>query len=135
MPRPKKWRNVCRLPESREYGPLDRNVERSKSVYLTIEEYESVRLIDLMEMTQEECADRMGISRTTVQDIYAKARRKIAESLVEGTPLIIEGGRYRICDMYTEGCCGRGMCRRNRGKREDEMPKNSDFNIETGGIE
>ena len=131
MSRPKKWRNVCRLPESREYGPLDRNPEKSKSVYLTIEEYESVRLIDLMGMTQEECAGRMEISRTTVQDIYAKARRKIAESIVEGTPLIIDGGRYRVCDMYTEGCCGRGMCRRNCGKKTDGISKDSDFGFGT----
>ena len=133
MPRPKKWRNVCHLPDSREYGPLDKKMENSESIYMTVEEYESVRLIDLMGMTQEECADRMEVSRTTVQDIYSKARRKMADSLVGGTPLIIDGGRYRICDMYNEDCCRRGMCRRNRGKRTNEIFKDPDDDQKSGG--
>ncbi|MDN5357096.1 MAG: uncharacterized protein PWR17_265 [Candidatus Methanomethylophilaceae archaeon] len=113
MPRPKKWRNVCCLPESREYGPLDRDFGADEAIKMTVEEFEAVRLIDHVEMSQEECAERMCVSRTTVQDIYSKARRKLACSLVEGAPLIIEGGRYRICE-HSEGCCRRKACRRDR---------------------
>lgn len=78
---------------------------------MTVEEYEAFRLIDHVGMTQEECAERMCVSRTTVQDIYSKARRKLACSLVEGAPLIIEGGQYRICE-HNGGCCRRKACRR-----------------------
>jgi predicted DNA-binding protein (UPF0251 family) len=51
---------------------------------MTIDEYETIRLIDLEKLTQEECATQMNISRTTVQGIYDVARKKIAESLVNG---------------------------------------------------
>jgi len=103
---------VCRLPDNREYGPLDRDPEGSGAVSMTVEEYETVRLIDFEGMTQEGCAELMGVSRTTVQEIYSDARRKLATSLVGGMHLTIEGGRYRVCGMYSEKHCGRGRCRR-----------------------
>ena len=111
MSRPKKWRNVCSVPESREYGPLDSDVDVNKVIKMTVEEYETVRLVDLLGLTQEECSERMGVSRTTVQDIHSKAIRKMASSLVEGIPLIIEGGRYRICE-HSKECCRRS-CKRD----------------------
>lgn len=80
---------------------------------MTVEEYESVRLIDLEGLKQEECATRMNVARTTVQRIYNEARKKIAEALVSGTILKIEGGDYKL---YDEGERGRGCgrCRRRR---------------------
>lgn len=80
---------------------------------MTVEEYETIRLIDLEGLTQEECADQMNIARTTVQGIYTEARKKIAESLVGGKVLKIEGGDYRLCDG-SGPYCGRGGCRRHR---------------------
>ncbi len=82
---------------------------------MTVDEYETIRLIDLEGFTQEECAEQMKVARTTVQGIYGKARRKLAEALVDGKVLIIEGGQYRLCDDEGEGC-GRG-CRRRRRRR------------------
>lgn len=114
MSRPKKWRNVCRLPFNREYGPLDKDSETEEVINMTVEEYETIRLMDLMGMIQEECADRMGIARTTVQDIYSKARKKIARSLVEGISLTIGGGSYKVCE-YSEDCHRRKTCKRNHG--------------------
>ena len=112
MPRPRKWRKVCCLPESDCYGPLDASAER-EVVVMSVDEYETVRLIDLEGFTQEECADQMNIARTTVQRIYQDARRKIAESIVRGKILRIEGGDYRLCDGLEETCrCG--GCRRHR---------------------
>lgn len=114
MPRPKKWRNVCRLPYNREYGPLDKDTGTEEFINMTIEEYETIRLMDHMGMIQEECADRMGIARTTVQEIYSKARKKMAKSLVEGISLIIEGGSYKVCE-FSEDCHRRKTCRRKQG--------------------
>ena len=84
---------------------------------MSVDEYETVRLIDLEGFTQEECADQMNIARTTVQRIYQDARRKIAESIVRGKILRIEGGDYRLCDGLEETCrCG--GCNRHRcGRR------------------
>jgi predicted DNA-binding protein (UPF0251 family) len=110
-----KWRRVCSLPESNRFGPLGvPNVGR-ELVLMTVDEYETIRLIDLEGFTQEECAEQMKVARTTVQGIYGKARRKLAEALVDGKVLIIEGGQYRLCDDEGEGC-GRG-CRRRRRRR------------------
>jgi len=79
---------------------------------MTVDEYEAIRLIDLEGLTQEECAKQMNVARTTVQGIYAEARKKLARSLVDGKILLIEGGEYRLCEGPGKGW-GRG-CHRHR---------------------
>ena len=98
MPRPRKWRRVCGLPNSDIFGPLDVQNVNQGLVIMTVEEYETIRLIDLEGLTQEECAESMNVARTTVQRIYNDARRKLAHSLVNGAVLKIEGGNYKLCD-------------------------------------
>ena len=112
MPRPIKWRKVCCLPERNRFGPLDTSLDEKNFIKMTVDEYETIRLIDLEGFTQEECAKQMNVARTTVQGIYVEARKKLAESLVNGKVLLIEGGEYRLCDGLGNGC-GRG-CRRHR---------------------
>ena len=143
MPRPRKWRRVCCLPDSNRFGPLDSPTDAVNTVNMTVDEYETIRLIDLDGFTQEECANQMNISRTTVQGIYDEARKKLAESLVNGKVLWIEGGEYQLCDGSGTGC-GRGGCRRHRCGRgfaeEPETENNlnanrtedSDENSDTG---
>jgi len=113
MPRPRKWRKVCCLPESNRFGPLNALINQEHFVIMTVDEYETIRLIDLEGFTQEECAEQMNIARTTVQRIYNDARKKLAESLVNGKVLRIEGGDYKLCDGL-EKSCGCGGCRRHR---------------------
>jgi len=117
MPRPKKWRKVCSLPENSTFGPLPgcgQPVAAVQDVIMTVDEYECVRLIDLEGMNQEACAEKMRIARTTVQSIYAEARKKLADSLVNGKRLRIEGGDYELCDGHGTRC-GMGACHRRRG--------------------
>ncbi len=130
MPRPRKRRRVCCLPESNRFGPLDYPAGDSSTVNMTVDEYETIRLIDLANLTQEECANQMNVSRTTVQGIYDEARKKLAESLVNGKILRIEGGEYKLCDGRRNGC-GRGVCRRNRLERDlsDGCESKSNLNI------
>lgn len=78
---------------------------------MTVEEYEAIRLIDLEGFTQEECAKQMNVARTTVQAMYNDARKKLADALVNGRMLVIDGGDYILCDGAGEHC---GGCRRNR---------------------
>ena len=92
MARPMKWRKVCCLPESNRFGPLDSPPDAENHVNMTVDEYETIRLIDFEGFTQEECANQMNIARSTVQGIYIKARKKLAESLVNGKVLSIGGG-------------------------------------------
>ena len=113
MPRPRKWRKVCCLPESNRFGPLGSSKDDANYIVMTVDEYETIRLIDLEGFTQEECANQMNIARTTVQGIYVDARKKLAESLVNGKVLWIEGGEYRLCDG-SGNFCGSGGCRRRR---------------------
>ena len=113
MPRPRKRRKVCRLPDINRFGPLETTYDNMNYISMTVDEYETIRLIDLEGFTQEECAEQMKIARTTVQGIYIEARRKIADSLVNSKVLIIEGGEYQLCDDISDGC-GRGCHRRGR---------------------
>ena len=117
MARPMKWRKVCCLPESNRFGPLDldSSADAENHVNMTVDEYETIRLINLEGFTQEECANQMNIARSTVQGIYIEARKKLAESLVNGKVLSIEGGEFRLCEGLDNGC-GRG-CHRHRRQR------------------
>ena len=72
---------------------------------MTLDEYETVRLIDLEKETHEQCASQMGVSRTTVTEIYESARYKLADSMVHGKHLVIAGGHYRLCDGFSPSGC------------------------------
>ena len=114
MPRPKKCRRVCAMPRCSSFGPLEG--ERSEPVGMVLEEYEAIRLIDLLGCTQEECAGQMGVARSTVQQVYDRARRKLALALVEGRRLVISGGDYMLCPQ-AEDCAGRDCARRDCARR------------------
>ena len=105
MPRPRKCRKVCYFPHTLAFTPVGGG--ETDTVVLTVDEYEAIRLIDKLAFSQEQCGTQMGISRTTVQMIYTAARKKLAEALVEGRALRIEGGDYQLCDGETEihSCC------------------------------
>ena len=103
MPRPKKCRSVCALPQTVFFSPEGPS-ESAQDVILTVEEYETIRLIYKEGLSQEQCSQRMQVARTTVQQIYADARKKLAEVLVEELPLRIAGGDYRICTGGSSGC-------------------------------
>ncbi|ATW26930.1 DUF134 domain-containing protein [Candidatus Formimonas warabiya] len=113
MSRPRKWRKVCCLPASNIFGPFNAVLNRDGLVIMPVDEYETIRLIDLEGFTQEECAAQMHIARTTVQRIYNDARRKLADSLVNKKVLRIEGGDYQLCDGL-EKTCGCGGCPKHR---------------------
>lgn len=105
MPRPRKMRRICRLPEHTSFGPLGCAHDADSTVTMTVDEYETIRLIDLEGLSQEQCAEQMHVARTTVQMIYTSARQKLAQSLIIGRPLFIGGGEYCLCE-------GRSACRR-----------------------
>ena len=87
MARPQKQRCICSVPCVTGFSP--QGCEPSGSINLTYDEYEVLRLLDHLQMTQEQCAQRMQISRPTVTRIYDEARRKIADMLANGRALTI----------------------------------------------
>lgn len=113
MPRPRKCRKVCRMPAVNEFHPAGKT---TKCIALTVDEYETIRLLDKEGFSQEECARFMQVARTTVQQIYTSARKKIANALVEGIGIRIEGGNYTLCDGNEEEC-GCGGCQKHRKSR------------------
>lgn len=128
MPRPRKCRKVCSLPKTMEFIPAgEKNV--CPTIVMTVDEYETLRLIDREGFSQEACGEYMKIARTTVQQIYTSARKKVADALVEGKGLRIEGGDYKLCDGQ-ETYCGCGGCQRHRREIqqmscEENMEKNN----------
>ena len=112
MPRPRKCRKVCHLPNEKEFFPSKGNQQQS-AVVMTVDEYETIRLIDYQGFSQEACSEYMHIARTTVQQIYTNARKKLSIVLVEGLSLKIEGGDYQLCDGK-ELSCGCGGCQKHR---------------------
>ena len=97
MPRPFKSRNIMEEPYCSKFNP-ERMGEQG-SVVLSLDEYEVIRKCDYERLSQENCATVMKISRTTVQRIYASARVKIAQALVLGKVLEIEGGPVKIIEQ------------------------------------
>lgn len=118
MPRPRKCRQVCRLPQHDAFAPVGCG-RSAQAVVIAVDEYEAIRLIDYEGLSQEECAASMGVARTTVQQIYNTAREKLSTALVEGRPFLIQGGDYRLC-QGDESC--RGCCRRSGGAGEGGCP-------------
>ena len=101
MARPRKNRLVYSMPSCEGFVPIGYHQGSAfhEKTFMTIDEYETVRLIDYGKLTQEECAERMGISRPTVTNIYESARFKMADALIHEKILLIEGGNY---DVYHE---------------------------------
>ena len=79
MPRPVKCRKVCHFPNILEFLPAE-DTEKKTPIVLTVDEYETIRLMDKNGYSQEQCAASMQVARTTVQRIYEIARKKIARS-------------------------------------------------------
>lgn len=102
MSRPTKCRRVCHFPEILEFIPADGAA--GEPVILTIDEFETIRLIDRECLSQEACGAQLGVGRTTAQNIYDRARKKLAEALTLGLPLKIEGGDYRLCNGNADFC-------------------------------
>jgi len=111
MPRPQKPRSVCALPENLTFGPSPRHPQVLDRVVLTIDELETIRLIDHEGYNQEEAATQMQVARTTVQRIYNDARKKIADTIVNGKLLMIQGGEVVVCEEDCNRCQrpGRGL--------------------------
>lgn len=105
MARPKRCRRICAEPAYDSFRPD--GIPTGETIEMTVDEYETIRLIDLNKCTHEQCAQQMVISRTTVTEIYESARHKLADSIVYGKVLNISGRNYRFCDGTDTFCCKR----------------------------
>lgn len=102
MSRPTKCRRVCHFPENLGFSPMA--AAEGEPVVLTLDEFETIRLIDKEGLSQGECGEQLGVARTTAQNIYDRARKKLADALVLGLPIKIYGGDYRLCNGNEDYC-------------------------------
>jgi len=103
MPRPLKCRRVAFLPNVTYFKPAGIPLRALEEVRLSIEEAEAIRLKDLEGFEQKQSAEKMNISRPTFQRVLASARRKIADALLNGKAIKIEGGSFEMA-FHTFRC-------------------------------
>ena len=107
MPRPPRCRHVGQLPPSDYFKPRGIPLSDLSEVVMTIDELEALRLGDLIGLYQEQAATQMEVSRQTFGRIITSARKKVAEALVDGKALRIDGGEFRTPKLRTFVC---GQC-------------------------
>jgi predicted DNA-binding protein (UPF0251 family) len=96
MARPEKLRCVAQLPNVGFFRPVGISMNALQDVRLSLEEVEAIRLKDLEGLQQEDCAQQMRISRPSVHRILQPARKKLADALVNGKAIQIEGGNFEL---------------------------------------
>lgn len=96
MSRPIKQKIVTALPKVCKFVPCPQLNKNPNFIKMSIEEFETIHLIDYLDYSQEQCAEKMNVSRATVQRIYKNARYKISCSLIEGKGIDFCGGSYLL---------------------------------------
>lgn len=131
MPRPCKFRLVCFPPDYYCFKPIGLPSVLLVEVSLSVDEMEAIRLADYEGLYQEEAAKIMDISRQTFGNIVSLARKKIADFLINGKLLKIEGGKVmaeeRIFRCFD---CGNEWSVPFGEQRPQECPKCNSENIE-----
>jgi len=94
MARPKNNRYVKQPPVFTDFKPMGIRGKNLERVFLSIDEYEAIRLADSLGLSHEDAAKEMKISRSTFSRLVVKARKKIADFIIQGKALSIEGGKF-----------------------------------------
>lgn len=115
MPRPCKSRRINGINEVHYFKPKGIPMMELDEVQLTIDELEAVRLADMEELYQADAAEKMNISRQTFGNIIKSAHKKIAEALVLGKAIRVDGGCIEL-----EGQFPRRRHRRGQGQNFDK---------------
>ena len=96
MPRPQKSRKIVNPPKMQGFKPFGIAVFETEHLLMQYDEYESIKLVNYDNLSQDEAAESMEVSRPTLTRIYNSALKKIAQAFVEGKSIIIEGGNYKF---------------------------------------
>jgi predicted DNA-binding protein (UPF0251 family) len=95
MVRPKICRRIKFEPNITYFKPRGIPLRELEESVISIDEFEAIRLKDLGGLEQEECAKKMNISQPTFHRLVLSARKKIADAIINGKAIKIEGGNYR----------------------------------------
>ncbi|WP_047396304.1 DUF134 domain-containing protein [Cetobacterium sp. ZOR0034] len=106
MARPTKVRSVEFIPTETKFIPEGSSNCNIHFNEIKIEELEALRLKDLENLSQEECAEKMEVSRQTFQNILNSARIKVAEALIMGYGIELRGGDFKTphCQFICNSC-------------------------------
>jgi uncharacterized protein len=104
MARPRNCRRVNSMPESNYFKPRGIPLSMLEEVILTVDEFEAIRLADLDSLYQEQAAQKMKVSRPTFGRIIEYAHKKVAEALLKGKALKIEGGEFEMASIRKFKC-------------------------------
>ena len=96
MVRPQKDRMVAFNPEISYFKPRGIPMIDLEEVKLTVDEREAIRLADLMGLAHEDAGQKMGVSRATFGRIIQRARKTVADALIHGKAIHVDGGNYKI---------------------------------------
>jgi len=96
MPRPQYNRVVHEPPLFSEFKPLGVKGRQLEQILLTLDEFEAFRLADNVGLSHAEAAEEMCISRSTFTRLIEKARKKIADFIIQGKLLVIDGGNIHF---------------------------------------
>ena len=106
MVRPRKDRFVAFNPHVSYFKPRGIPMLALDEVKLTVDEREAIRLSDLLGLSHEEAGGRMGVSRATFGRIIQRARNVVADALINGKAINVEGGNYQIAEAERVFACG-----------------------------
>lgn len=121
MARPKQNRQISAAPKATYFKPRGIPLINLEETRLSVEELEAVRLADLEGLPAAEACRLMGVSRHTFGRVLSSARRTIAEALVNGKALRIEGGNWVFADQSPTHCRAQDKTRRSRsGSGQEE---------------
>jgi predicted DNA-binding protein (UPF0251 family) len=108
VPRPFCCRRIAGSPAAAVFKPIGIPMAGLGEIVMSLDEFEAMRLADLDGLYQEQAATQMKVSRTTVGRLVDSAHRKVADAIVHGKALRIEGGPVRVeghrcCRVHDEG--------------------------------
>ena len=117
-------RQIDGIPQIAYFKPAGVPLKELQEVILTFEELEALRLADLEGLYQEQAAEKMKVSRQTFGRIVSEAHAKVAQALIQGKALRIEGGNYCLPrDKQADGERGRQTKRRGRCRGGRQLQK------------
>jgi len=105
MARPQKNRIVAFNPDVSYFKPRGIPLLKLDEVGLTVDEREAIRLADLQGLSHEDAGRQMGVSRATFGRIVQRARYAVADALINGKAINVEGGNYRLADPDKRFAC------------------------------
>ncbi len=132
MSRPMKCRIIARHPAASGFKPIGIPAATLSVVRLGLDEFEAVRLADGERQYQEAAASHMGVSRQTFGQILDSAHAKIADALIHGKLLVIEGGAVMM--NRHQGACGchGAQCRHGQSVEKENRRETTNEGTEAG---